>query len=298
MVKIKIIEEVLEKAFLTVKCKINRIGINNLNNHIKGALNRFAEYDAKLLEYERMQCIGKNGKVLFQRDGERYQVSWSNEDVQKALQSQEGDFINEHNHPTSYIEATGEMLNVPTCLSRKDVENLWKVSVVSQTEDGVDMLGTVWRGVVAECSNGSRMSLIRRDDDTYLNSVVQDYVGREYDGELPDNNKEEFMEAYNILSSDWKAMLKDYKKSYNSFVDEWISTHSTRDSLADPSNWNENDIIYDTSEEYMEEFNKSVNKFSKDYFADENSTWNGNLRFDIRVFKDLGWDLSLEWRQP
>lgn len=282
------------KEVIDNKCKVNRVGFNLLNNRIKGALNRFADA-TKGLDHEMMQCIDRQGNVLFEKEGEKNRVSWSGNDIQNALTYQEGDLINEHNHPTPYIEATNEMLETPTMLSEQDVKNLWTVDTIGYDEYGNAITGTVWRSVVAECSNGSRMTLTRTDNDPTNNVVVQDYLGREFTGERPDNNMDEFMEVYEMLNSDWKAMHRDFLSGYNDYAEEWVMTHANKESIGTQLHPQEGIVVYDNQDAYMEAYDKAMSEWSKD-FVQNNRTWKGNLQFDIEAFKELGWDLSLEWR--
>lgn len=296
MVSREQIEYNINKSWLMVKCKVNRIGANNLNNKIKGALNRFAD-KTRELPVENMQCIDNNGNVLFEStDGDENQVHWKISDVQTALESQHGDLINEHNHPTPYISATGEMLSTPTMLSEADVEHLWEVDIVRYDENGYAKMGTVWKSVTAECGNGSRMTLTRIDGDTEDNFVIQEHLAQEGGyGSRPENNKDEFMEAYNMLRQDWRDMHIRYKEDYAKFTENWIYAHGNKESIGAEKLANDGVIMYDNMDIYMREYNKAVKEFTKDW-VNNDETWTGNLRYDIDVFKELGFDLSLEWR--
>ena len=125
MVSRNIIEKTIENI-LTIKCKVNRIGTNSLNNNIKGGLNRFAE-ETKDLTHERVQLLDNKGNVLLEEDGDENHVSWNSIE---ALQYQQGDLINEHNHPTPFIQSNDKTFELSTCLSDRDVNNLWKVDTI------------------------------------------------------------------------------------------------------------------------------------------------------------------------
>ena len=275
------IEDILNKSItLIVKCKVNRLGSNTLNNHIKGALNRFAE-TTKNLEYERMQCIDNGGNVLFERDGEENKVSWTRGDMQEALSHQLGDLINEHNHPTPFIQSDNKTFETPTLLSKQDVSHLWEVSTLGYDENGNAIVGTPWKSITCECSNGSRVTLTRLDGTSTDNFVIDDYLYKEYGGDPPKHTREEFDEAYNMLRKDWVSMHRKFKEDYRQHMYQWADNYIE---IHDDFDFKEYDLAY----------GKESSKFKKD-FARNYDTWNGNFRFDASVFEELGFELSLEW---
>ena len=274
MVSRNIIEKTIENI-LTIKCKVNRIGTNSLNNNIKGGLNRFAE-ETKDLTHERVQLLDNKGNVLLEEDGDENHVSWNSIE---ALQYQQGDLINEHNHPTPFIQSTDKTFELSTCLSDRDVENLWKVDTIGFTEDGEDITGTVYKSVTCECGNGSRMTLTRIDGTSDNNFVIDDYIAKEFGGQPPKHTREEFDETYNMLKSDWQTMLHGFNNDYREHMNNWANKNNTK---------------YNNRNEYTEEYNKEASKFRKNY-ARNNKTWNENLKFDIDAFKEIGFELSMEW---
>jgi hypothetical protein len=139
------------------------------------------------------------------------------------------------------------------------------------------------------------MTLTRKDKNPTDNFVVDNFLADEYGGEYPSNNKDEFMEAYRMLESDWISMHKRFKKAYDDFTADWISTHMNRESLgAELGNYSDDTIFYDNYDDYMKDFNKESSNFVND-FVKNDKTWIGNLQFDIEAFDELGWELSLEW---
>lgn len=230
MVDKEIISKILNNTIVSVKCKIERVGLNSLNNILKNRINRFQDsmIDAPV---EHMQCFDNKGNVLFEKEGTEHQVKWNHNDIMNALDYQMGDLTQVHNHPHVYRDAPDDMLGTPTMFSKEDVENLWKVDTVGFDEYGGEVIGTIWRSTTCTCPNGSRMTLTRKDNNVLDNFVVDNYLADEFGEGYPLNNKDEFMDAYNMLKSDWVSMHKRFKSAYDDFTMEWISTHGNKESI-------------------------------------------------------------------
>ena len=171
----------------------------------------------------------------------------------------------EHNHPGAY--GNNDDTNVPldynvfTCLSEGDVNCLLggvEVYGENYKSSGIYVNGLV-RSITAECSNGSRMSLINNNPiDTNIDT-------------------EQFINVYNNLNNKWKTYLKEIReKGINySNQEKYIKYHKEH------PNEKLLDFIHNDKNNYMK---KESLKIFPSMISD-----------DIKAFEELGFELRVDW---
>lgn len=289
MVNKNIIEEIITKSILSIKCTINRIGSNTLNNKIKGTLNRFAE-KTKNNTIEQGLIIGNNGEELDLNDGTYEHVGYDEDEVRTALDKNNGkDLYFEHNHVGSFIDKENKFtasfakpqLNMPTMLSLPDIQTLFEHMEYNGQEC------VPFKSITCDSTNGTRMTLTRIDkdgDDLYHNHVLNNLSDTKYD----------VNEAWKNMYSRWATFFNKYNKGVDSFAREWHAenmpfymeqwakegkTEEARVRLFEKDfNIKFNKVIQDKRDEILKDYEKEV------------------MTESIKEFKELGFELSMEWR--
>ena len=293
MVSREIIETVIYKSVEMVKCKVNRIGSNTLNNKVKSSLNKFRD-KFKNADHEFLQLIASDGSVLGEIEGEENSVTTKLIDYQNAFETQMGDLIEDHNHPTPYQGADGIQNELCTILSEADVENLWHVDVLGFDDNGEAIIGTYTKSITAECPNGSRMTLTRLEGESTNNFVIKDFIDRDYGGHsdteywnkldhdygdggaMIDSRYDAFMNVYHEMHESWRDYVHNYESDIKSHMTDWVNTQ--RD------NPNYTPVMYD----------KERVRYAKEY-ARNDDYWNDEVKLYASYFNDLGFELSIEW---
>lgn len=199
MVSKKIINDVIDKTILTVKCGVERIGNNSLNNHIKGAMNKFYN-DSKNYPIEHEIFIDNNGHIIKEIQGNEYSVKLDNNDYIEITEHQLGDVSSIHNHVTPFGEAEGNELQLSTMFSENDIKGLWNVNTIGFDEDFEDeLIGTLTKTVSCQCSNGSRLVLTRKDGSSTDNPIVKEYLDNNGNLENSDLYNNKIKVDYGIL---------------------------------------------------------------------------------------------------
>ena len=171
----------------------------------------------------------------------------------------------EHNHPGAYgkKDDTNAPLdyNVFTCLSKGDVDSLLRsVEVYGENykSSGILVQGLV-RSITAECSNGSRMTLINNNP-----------IGTTVDSE-------KYHEVYNNLNKKWNQYLVDVGRKGINYGD----TEKYAQYYKEHPNGNLSEFIHNDKNTYMKK--ESLNSFPN-LISDE-----------IKAFGELGFELRLDW---
>lgn len=269
------------------KCSGYRVGNLSLGNKTKQTLNRFRN-KTKDYDYEAMQFINTNGEVVLERDNKPTddrsgaKVDFTDLNFDEMAENGDYDLIITHNHPGAYWEYkyVGDIpkgdgfyskKQIATILSLDDCLQVLHTATLSNGE-----MVTPFKGIVAECPNGSRMSLIRRKD-----YDVDNITGK-------GNNTKQiryqilFENAYEVLHNKWKHYLEDYDQQLKIHMHSWSKNHYENR----PKWWNDRDK---KNEMYYKEKTRFSKTFNKEHFNEK------YLSDIIETFDNLGFELSVEW---
>lgn len=188
----KVIGYYIEKAVTTLnKCSRNKIGGNGLrigvNSKVRLELENFRMETCvrRVKKKEKGIFISNDGERLASFNGDDHKVSIDNEKAWDLYQKY-GELHFTHNHPS------GKDSFLPTCLSESDC-NMFKNHRIS-FENGSE---TLWKSVTAEAPNGTRMTLIRKDETMYYK-----------------DNYKKFNNAVESLSTAYRDYLLKYENEF------------------------------------------------------------------------------------
>ena len=188
-----IINELMDKNFKE-KCSRNKIGGTGLrigvNSKVRKALDDFRMETCvnRVKKKEKAILITNDGKRVASFNGDTHSVMIDNEKAWD-LYHKYGELHMTYNHPS------GKDSFLPTCLSENDCKQLSLNHHIS-FENGSESL---YKSITAEAPNGTRMTLIRKDEQMYYQQP---------------NNTVKFDEAVKSLSSDYKDYLLRYESEF------------------------------------------------------------------------------------
>ena len=292
----------------SLKCRKESYALIGLSNHVKGAMNQFANSTrnetiehgviidghghtlvkvdgnensvhiptettiSKILEekckdllddyqreYNALMSEGKENDTIFLRD--KYE-----KEIYKRIESLKEDvFFNvDHNHPGAYSSAELDY-NVFTCLSKADLDNcLLRGYIGMGVGDGGFFIDNIVKSKTAECSNGSRMTLVNNNPP---NAMV---------------NVEKFNKARDNLLNTWDE--------YASVTIKNEALHYAH-SLVDSGKYSESDVKRDRNDlrtEIGNDINAYIKKKSLEIFPNM-------IKDNIKEFEELGFELRVDW---
>ena len=288
MVSKEIITNIIEKSYIAIKCKVNRIGNNSLSNQIKHTLNNFAE-KTKNNKIEQGLIIGNNGQELEWSDGTYENVGYDEDTVKKALDNNDGkDLHFEHNHVGSFIDKEKKFdemiqLNMPTMLSLPDVDTLFE----HMNYNGQEVIP--FKSITADSTNGTRMTLTRIDkdgEDLTNNHVLKNISDSKYD----------VHEAWKNMYSRWATFFNQYNNNLKVFNANWMNGERYQQSMRE---WNESSQTEEDRKRifqdgfwraYYRERDKFAKQMVKENFEED------VMKDSVKEFEKVGFELSLEWR--
>lgn len=257
------------------KCSRHRTGRLNCPNVIKRALDDFADRTVSST-VEHLEWYTSDGMMVFQKTGESMSVEWDVEDEYDVIRDEYFDLYAVHNHPDTFI-INGDVYNtqmIPTLLSYEDIDNLWTVHDYDDYSSGdlIEVPVTLFKSITAECGNGSRMTLSRVGGNGRDNSILHP----------TDDMINNFEGTYDRLEKNWLRFVDDYKNEMKKHMDEWCMKKLTtlQDSNGVNGRW--------TPLDYETERNRYGKHFSQEFF-------NKYIEDSINEFKNIGFDLSVEW---
>lgn len=265
------------------KCRRSiRVGMSSLSNQIKGTLNRFAD-KTKNNTIEEGLIIGTDGSELLWSKGTYENVSYDEEDVRKALDMNNGkDLFFEHNHVGSFIDNDKKFedmlqLTVPTLLSLPDMNTLFE----TLEYNGVKI--TPFKSITADSTNGTRMTVTRIDnegEDLTNNHVLKNVSDSKY----------MVTEAWKNMYSRWATFFNQYNKNLKVFAINFRTEHY-QDYYDKWVNSGKDDNVW---KRYWNDYHSARDKFANDLVKDNFEV--DVMQDSIKEFKDLGFELSMEWR--
>ena len=286
MVEYKWIYKSIDEAI--IKCRTG----GQLSSRVKKTLNTFAEKSRKWRK-EQAIVIDANGEILYSIKGKTYSVNISSEEVIKLIQDNGmvGDFHIDHNHPTPYQNAEREENLLPTSLSYPDVMRLvdcWS-PYSEKLDDFVSI--TPYKSVTAECPNGSRMTLNRLG----INEKNKVLEVNEKGGDEFQKFMDDYTQANRNLGLKTGEFCQNIIKTgglleqhMDSWVKEWNKNNKHNQEVLKhkPVEWDK--MEFPSDKEYNQEKNNFITDYSKENYKDF-------LKDNIKEFKDLGFELSVEW---
>lgn len=209
-----------------------------------------------LQEYDTWVNDGREDETMFLWD--RYQNK-----IYERINELNLSFHVDHNHPGAYSESDLDY-NMFTCLSDKDMDNCL-LSANIRTHDDKHGFGVenIVKSKTAECSNGSRMTLVNNNPP---NRSV---------------SKSDFNKARDNLLKAWG----DYSVRIKN--DALHYAHG----LVDSGKYSETDVKRDRNDfktEIGRDVNEYIKKRSKEIFPIM-------INKNIREFKELGFELRFDW---
>ena len=264
MVNIKIISKTIEDAI--IKCGRIVGGVkSSLNNHIRHTLNSFFD-ETKDLTHERVVYMNNKGEVLLRKDGEKYSWRVSSEEMTELVYEDGGldTILNKgglhitHNHPGPYRESEYDNGDF-TCLSEADMNNLKGTLTFNGERYYRD------KSITADCSNGTRMTLVRQTDSF---------------------NPSVFDKARDNLISNWRKYIQDSKE--NTKKELWDFTLKWKE---ENSFENTGEVIYPflPPSDVLHDVKVNIErKFAEEHFEEY-------IQPSIQEFDETGFELSFEW---
>lgn len=175
---------------------------------------------------------------------------------------EDGYFHVDHNHPGPYADAELDY-NMFTCLSKGDLDNCLLRSNIGVGSDGDGFfINNIVKSKTAECSNGSRMTLVNKNP---FDVVV---------------NKRDFNIARNNLLTMWNSYYSDLKNE---------ALHYAKDILV--AKYGESQVKADRNNlktEIGQEVNEHLKKWSIKNFPKM-------IKGNIKEFEELGFELRVDW---
>lgn len=252
-------KEVIEKvvSYSITKCGRLKGGVkSSLNNFIRHHFYDFFD-ETKRLKYEKVEYLDNHGNVLIKQDGDESSWTVDGGDIGHMIEENfdtilnSGGFHITHNHPGSYREADLDNGDF-TCLSEADMNNLKKT--FDWESKGVNN----WyyaKSITADCSNGTRMTLVRNTDSF---------------------NPSVFDKARDNLISNWRKYIADSKENVKEELWEFASEYKSENNVLPPS-----DVLNDAKIKIQEEF-------AREHFQEY-------IQPSIKEFDETGFELSYEW---
>ena len=195
--------------------------VSSLNNHVKGALNRFSK-KTRGQEHETLAIIDNNGKTVKTIDGDESHVNIDSSGLEG------GEYHLEHNHPPYWNS------RLPNSLSLADYLQLMRFDGYSvDMETLAPCLNFRWKSITAEgSSNGTRMTLMIADPERFTQVLLDNpdsfiewangmcgmdtpkcTVDKYYDDAIigPEHHVQDWTEQ-RLKEADEKGVKVDYKK--------------------------------------------------------------------------------------
>ena len=165
----------------------------------------------------------------------------------------------DHNHPGPYASADLDY-NIFTCLSDKDMNNcLLRATIGKNVGDGAFFIENIVKSKTAECSNGSRMTLVNNNPP---NVMV---------------NTEKFYKARDNLLNNWNKYVSNIRtetRDYTKIVREKYKGKGL------------------SQEDLLVEIRNDVNEFIKEKSLE---IFPKMIESNINEFEELGFELRVDW---
>ena len=277
-----------------------KIGENTLEKNVIEEFNRFAD-ETRHNDYESVMFCDKNGNVILEKtDFKESTVSWSNKLLNEYMEENHilGDLDHTHNHPTRPTDSP--IYEFPTMFSLADVSHMFDITKLKI--NGEEVTVTPHKSVSVEYCNGMRMTLERIEGNGLSNPVLDDFMDSGYtiaEYRLNRDNvknftgmtelKMEFNEAYNELTAAYFDFLKKGERKVEEHIMDYM------DEKIESGAYNPETATGEQFRAFQEELKREEQRFAKELARDENNSFNQEVKFQKEMFKELGFNLSLEW---
>ena len=276
MVTVKTIETIINKIIkeklLKQKCGRYSGMISSLPLPVKKTLNDFNQNDARELDHEQGILILNNGKIVASKDTndegdeDKNKVGIYYTDVDDKIINDGEKLHIDHNHIEAYKNA-GES-NISTCLGIDDIK---KITLNIGDEENFNY---VYASITADCSNGSRMSLVVIDESKFHRAC----------NTLAGNGKSLIDNAnYNLQVSYFNEAIPSIENRISETMDTWKSNKIKQ--------LQQNNEIIDL-DSLNEESSIHRMKVQKLYYKQEFENF---FQDNIEEFKELGLELTMGW---
>lgn len=169
----------------------------------------------------------------------------------------------DHNHPGPYKTASLDY-NVLTCLSPMDLNNCLLNARIQAPNGDSFFIDNIVKSKTAECSNGSRMTLVNRN---------------------PFN--------HTVSTSDFNKARDNLIKTWQKYAGSTIRSDALKyaHSLVDSGKYSEGDVKRDRNDLHTE-IGNDINKYLKTRSMELFPTL---FKQNIKEFEDLGFELRVDW---